>query len=144
MVKRTQVAQSSVSLGLGHDLTVHEFETHIRLSAISAEPSSDPLSPFLSAPPCSCSLSLSFKNKHLKIKIKFYGEKEDQQNKFLKIRFFKKIKYKNKIIRKRALYKENGNVSRHHNKLKIKLKPNQYRLHKYGSSFQNHKVKEKQ
>lgn len=43
-----------------------------------------------------------------------------------------------------ALYKKkNGNVSRYHNKPKNKFKPNQYRLHKYGSSAKNHKVKEK-
>lgn len=42
-----------------------------------------------------------------------------------------------------ALYKENGNVSRHHNKPKNKFKPNQCGLHKYGSSAKNHKVKEK-
>ena len=35
----------------GHDLTVHEFEPHIRISATSAEPDLDPLSPSLSAPP---------------------------------------------------------------------------------------------
>ena len=37
--------------GLGPDLTVHEFEPHIGLTAVSAEPALDPLSAFLSAPP---------------------------------------------------------------------------------------------
>ena len=35
----------------GHDLTVREFEPHVRLCADSAEPTSDPLSSSLSAPP---------------------------------------------------------------------------------------------
>ena len=45
-----------------HDLPALEFEPHIGLSAISTEPTSDPLSPSLSAPPLlalSLSLSLS-------------------------------------------------------------------------------------
>lgn len=42
-----------------------------------------------------------------------------------------------------ALYKETENVSRCHKKPKSKFKPNQYGLHKHGSSFQNHQVKEK-
>ena len=44
----------------GHDLTVSEFEPPIRLSGVSTEPASDPLSPSLSAPPLlEHSLSLS-------------------------------------------------------------------------------------
>ena len=36
-----------------HDLAVREFEPRVRFTAVSAEPNSDPLSPFLSlsAPP---------------------------------------------------------------------------------------------
>ena len=40
---------------------VHEFEPHIRRSAVGMELASDPLSPSLSAPPL---LALSLKNKH--------------------------------------------------------------------------------
>ena len=47
----------------GHELMEHRFEPHTGLSAVSAEPTSDPLSPFLSAPP---PLKLSLKNKYLK------------------------------------------------------------------------------
>ena len=35
----------------GHDLTVGEFEPHAGLTAVSADPASDPLSPVLSGPP---------------------------------------------------------------------------------------------
>ena len=56
------VAQSvkhpTLGLGLGHDLTVHEFEPCIKLQAASAEPAWDSLSP-LSAPCQPCSLSFS-------------------------------------------------------------------------------------
>ena len=45
-----------------------EFEPHIRLTAVSAEPALDPLSPSLSAPSHSHVLSLS--QKQIKIKIK--------------------------------------------------------------------------
>ena len=38
-------------LGSGHDLMVHDFKLHMGLSAVSEEPVSDLLSPFLSAPP---------------------------------------------------------------------------------------------
>ena len=58
------------NFGSGRDLTVHEFQPHIGLSAVRAEPASDPLSPSRSAPPPlapSLSLSLSLKNKHDKI-----------------------------------------------------------------------------
>ena len=49
----------------GHDLTVSEFEPHIRLTAVSAELASYPLSPSLSAPPSLVlSLSLSKIKKH--------------------------------------------------------------------------------
>ena len=59
------VKRPTLGLGSGCDLTVPEFEPRIRLSDVSAEPASDPLSPSLSAPPTlrhACSLSL--KNKH--------------------------------------------------------------------------------
>ena len=52
-----------------HDLTVREFEPHIGLSAVSAEPTSDPVYPLLSAPPV-CMRSLCLKNKHWKKKKK--------------------------------------------------------------------------
>ena len=48
---------------------VHEFEPRVRLPAVSTEPTSDPLSPSLSAPPLlTLSLSLSklnIKNKEI-------------------------------------------------------------------------------
>ena len=48
----------ALDFGTGHDLMVHGFEPHTRLSAVSMEPASDPQT--LSAPcPHSCSLSLS-------------------------------------------------------------------------------------
>ena len=53
--------------GSGHDLRVHEFEPHIELSVVSAEPTSDFLSPSLSLPLLCLhvlSLSLSKMNKH--------------------------------------------------------------------------------
>ena len=58
------VAQSvkhpTLDLSSGHDLTVCEFEPHIRLHADSVEPAWDSLSPSLSAPPpLALSLSLS-------------------------------------------------------------------------------------
>ena len=46
--------------GSGQNLTVCKFKHHIGLSAVSAEPISDPLSPSLSAPP-PLSLSKTFK-----------------------------------------------------------------------------------
>ena len=48
----TWVAQSvKVSdFSSGHDLTVCEFESHVGLSAVNSEPTSDPLSPSLSTP----------------------------------------------------------------------------------------------
>ena len=54
--------------GSGHDLMECEFESHIGLSVVSAEPALDPLSLSLSVPPSlililSLSLSLSLKNK---------------------------------------------------------------------------------
>ena len=62
------VAQSvkhpTLGFGLGHDLTVCEFEPHIRLHADSAEPAWDSPSPSLSAPPphaCTHALFLSLK-----------------------------------------------------------------------------------
>ena len=49
-----------LEFGSGHDITVPEFKPHIRLSAVSAELASDPLSPSLSAClPLTCTLSLS-------------------------------------------------------------------------------------
>ena len=53
---------SMFDFGSGHDLMVHEFEPHMGLSAVSAEPASDLLSPSLSAPTllvCALSLPLS-------------------------------------------------------------------------------------
>ena len=64
----TWVAQSVRRLtGSGHDLTVHGFKPYIGLAAVIPEPTSDPLSPSLSAPPL-LALSLSKINKHLKRK----------------------------------------------------------------------------
>ena len=57
---------SLLNFSSGHDLTVCGF-ARIRVPAVSAEPSSDPLSPSLSASPLFVhvlSLSLSLKNKH--------------------------------------------------------------------------------
>ena len=59
------------NFGSGHDLSVHEFKPHIRLSAVSAEPASDSLFSSLSAPPLLV-FSLSKINKALKKK----GEKK--------------------------------------------------------------------
>ena len=50
---------------LGHDLMVCEFKPHMGLAAVSTEPTSDPLSPFLSASPL-LTLSFSKINKTLK------------------------------------------------------------------------------
>ena len=47
----------------GHDLMVRAFEPCVRISAVSMEPTSDPLSPFL-CPSAACTLSKI--NKHLK------------------------------------------------------------------------------
>ena len=48
----------ALDLSSGHDLTVHEFESHVGLCADSTESAWDSLSPFLSAPPPhACSLS---------------------------------------------------------------------------------------
>ena len=44
------VGRLTLDFGSGHDLTVCGFEPHIELCADSAEPASDSLSPFLSAP----------------------------------------------------------------------------------------------
>ena len=59
------------AFGSGHDLEVHKFESHIRLSDVSAEPASHPLSLSLFAPPLlvrtlSLSCFLSKINKHKK------------------------------------------------------------------------------
>ena len=35
----------TLDLGLGHDLMVHEFKPHVRLSADSADPALDSLAP---------------------------------------------------------------------------------------------------
>ena len=52
--------------GSGHDLKVCEFEPRVGLSAVSAKPALDPLSPSLSlcpSPAHALSLSLPLKNK---------------------------------------------------------------------------------
>ena len=49
------VKHPAFEFGLGHNLTVGEFKPHIGLSAVSAEPNLDSLSPSMSA----FSLSLS-------------------------------------------------------------------------------------
>ena len=62
-----QSVGSSSNLSLGHDLMVCGFKSCVKLSAVSAEPVSHPLSPSLSLPhsyPC----LLSFRNKHLRKK----------------------------------------------------------------------------
>ena len=41
----------SAQLHSGHDITVHEFEPHIRLSAVSAEPTWDPQLSLFAPPP---------------------------------------------------------------------------------------------
>ena len=69
-------------MGSGHDPTVREFKPHIRLSVVSEEPPSDPLSPSLSAPHMR-SFSLSQKQinikekegKVIKIQIKNMGKR---------------------------------------------------------------------
>ena len=50
------VKHPTLDLGSGLDLTVHEFEPHVRLCTENAEPAWDSLSPSLSA-----SLSISQK-----------------------------------------------------------------------------------
>ena len=67
-------ADEASDVGSGHDLTVPEFKPHIELNAVSAKPSSDPLSPSLSVPPLllhtfslSVSLSLSLSLKYVNI-----------------------------------------------------------------------------
>ena len=53
--KGTWVAQSvrrpTLDVSSGPDLTVREFEPHVRLSAVGAEPALDPLSPSLCPSP---------------------------------------------------------------------------------------------
>ena len=51
---------STSDFGSGHDLTVREFESHTRLSAVGTETALDSLYPSLSAPP-PLVLSLSLK-----------------------------------------------------------------------------------
>ena len=54
------VKRPTLGVGSGHDLTVREFESLVRLCADSAEPAWDSLSPSVSAPiPLRRSLSLS-------------------------------------------------------------------------------------
>ena len=53
------VKHLTIGFGSGHDLTVCEFEPHIRVRADSAEPAWDSLSPSLSALDHVLSLSLS-------------------------------------------------------------------------------------
>ena len=45
--------------GSGHDLAVCEFEPHMGLAALSAEPASDPLSPSLCSSPAKTNLPMS-------------------------------------------------------------------------------------
>ena len=45
------VKRPTLGVGSGHDLTVREFESLVRLCADSAEPAWDSLSSSLSAPP---------------------------------------------------------------------------------------------
>ena len=55
------LSRSLTDLNSGHELTIGGFEPHIQLSAVRAEPVSDPLC-LLSPPPllvCALSLSLS-------------------------------------------------------------------------------------
>ena len=56
------VERQTLDLGSGHDLTVQEFEPCVRCTAVSVEPTLDPLSPSVSAPHL-LSLSLSRINK---------------------------------------------------------------------------------
>ena len=66
----SRLSVTTLGFGSGHDLTVHEFEPHVRLCAAHAEPAWDSLSPSHSAPPLHwLSLSLSLKNKHF---LKFF------------------------------------------------------------------------
>ena len=54
------VEHQTLDLGSGHDLKVHEFKPHVRLSTGSREPAWDSLSPSLTlSRPCSHSLCLS-------------------------------------------------------------------------------------
>ena len=56
------VEHPTLGFGLGHDLTVHEFEPHIELWAAGMETAWDSVSPFLCpSPACALSLSLSQK-----------------------------------------------------------------------------------
>ena len=62
----------------GHDLTVREFEPHVRLPAdsTSTEPAGDSLSPSLSSPPpLSLSLKINKLKKRLTLKHEFEGYK---------------------------------------------------------------------
>ena len=58
----------TLDFGSGHDIMVCKFKPCIGLSAVNAEPTLDPLSPFLSAPPLPCSCSLSPKQINIKRK----------------------------------------------------------------------------
>ena len=56
------------NFGSGHDLTIREFEPHVRLAAISTEPTLDSF-PAVSVPPqlaCSISQKLTFRKKKKK------------------------------------------------------------------------------
>ena len=59
------VKHPTLGFGLGHDLTVCEFEPDLKLSAKGMKPAWDSPSLSLSAPPL---LSLSLKNKYIKLK----------------------------------------------------------------------------
>ena len=52
-----------IDFSSSHDLMVHEFKPRTRLSAVSTEPASNPLSPPLSGPP-QLTFSLSKINTH--------------------------------------------------------------------------------
>ena len=87
---------SASDFGSGHDLKVCEFEPCIGLSAVSAEPTSDPLSPSLFVPPrslpLSSSLSFSKINKYLKKKIKPEHRKALKQKRHLSMSILTAIK----------------------------------------------------
>ena len=56
----SRLSNHTLGCGSGHDLTVLEFELHIRLCADTVEAAWNPLSPSLSLPlPCSCCVCLT-------------------------------------------------------------------------------------
>ena len=70
------VAQSVKRLTLGfvsgHDVTVRDFESHVRLCTNSTEPTSDPLSPFCPSLAHARAFSLSLSKINLKNKKSMY------------------------------------------------------------------------